>query len=95
MYKYKLKLKHKFPMTIFKERNVSLSIELIDDIKSQVMNCKSLLIQPISSTSAWLPAKPMGNGSPRLSKENTSCRARQKPISTTDRPPLPRSIPET
>lgn len=46
LYRYKLKLRHKFPTTIYKERNISLNVELLDDKQKLVMNCRSFLMQP-------------------------------------------------
>jgi hypothetical protein len=42
-YKYKLKLRHKLPTTIYKERNISLAVELLDQDNKLVMNCTSTL----------------------------------------------------
>jgi hypothetical protein len=46
LYRYKLKLRHKFPTTIYKERNISLSVELLDEKQKLVMNCRSFPMQP-------------------------------------------------
>lgn len=40
LYKYRLKLRNKFPSTIYKERNIGLNLELIDGEDKLVMNCK-------------------------------------------------------
>lgn len=46
LYRYKLKLRNKFPNTIYKERNIGLNIELVDDSQKPVMNCTFLMMQP-------------------------------------------------
>lgn len=46
LYRYKLKLRHKFPTTIYKERNISLNVELLDESQKLVMNCTSFPMQP-------------------------------------------------
>lgn len=86
-YKYRLKLKHRFPATIYKERNLALNVELVNSRGERVMNCKHFVIQPIQSTSALQPARSTASGSPKARKENSSSKARQKSISTMDRPP--------
>jgi hypothetical protein len=47
-YKYRLKLKHKLPLIIYKERNMTLSVELIDELGQPVMNGISYPTQPTS-----------------------------------------------
>ena len=44
---YKLRLKGKFPTTIYKERNIGLAVELVDAQGKLVLNCKLSVIQPI------------------------------------------------
>jgi hypothetical protein len=52
-YQYKLELQEPIPSTIFKERNINISLKLIDKNSQKVLNCKFFSIQPTLSTSVW------------------------------------------
>lgn len=43
-YRYRLRLRHRFPSTIYKERNLGLNVELVDSRGERVMNCRCVLI---------------------------------------------------
>lgn len=47
-YKYRLKLKHKLPPIIYKQRNMALSVELVDGSGQPVMNGIRCPTQPTS-----------------------------------------------
>jgi len=46
-YRYRLKLKGKFPLVIYKERNITLSMELVDNEGKLVLNCMDIVMQQI------------------------------------------------
>jgi hypothetical protein len=52
-YQYKLQLDQEFPNTIFRERNINITVKLSDSNSEKVLNCKLLLIQQILSIFVW------------------------------------------
>ena len=52
-YSYQLQLESPVPNTIYKERNINISVSLKNKKKEIVLNCSSALIQPTSSTCVW------------------------------------------
>ena len=93
-YRYKLRLKQKFPITIYKERNINLAIELIDAKKNISMNGTSLSIKPTSSIWVSPPAKLTDSGCLKLKMGTHSSRERPRPTSITVRPVSPKSTRE-
>ena len=91
-YRFRLRLKNKFPTTIYKERNLAIAVELVDVARNCVMNGKTLLIQPTLFTSELLPATQTESGSPRPSQEPPSCRVRPRLTSITARLPSTSSL---
>lgn len=65
-------------MTIYKERNMMINIELVCENGKHIMNCNYTYIQPISSIYAFLLVKQPENGFLRTNRANTSFRERQK-----------------
>lgn len=71
-YQYRLELQEPIPSTIFKERNINISVNLIDKNSQKVLNCKLFSIQPTLSTSALEFVMKMAIGLLRIRQVRTS-----------------------
>lgn len=77
-YHYKLQLQEPAPTTIFKERNINISVNLVDMNNEKIMNCKSFSIQPTSSIFAWEFVMLMENGLQKIGWVKTLWKEKQK-----------------
>lgn len=70
-YQYRLELSEPLPSTIFKERNINISLNLIDKNNQKVLNCKPYSIQPTSFIFALESVMKMAIGLLRIRLEKT------------------------
>lgn len=71
-YQYKLQLQGELPNTIFKERNINISVNLTDSKGEKILNCNYYLIQPTSSIYVWEFVIQTVNGLPKIGQDKTS-----------------------